>query len=329
MKNLESNFGINPEKYITPEITETNGESLKNLPEIYKDFYISKDEKLINSEYSHPIYKNNYEIPVLVLASTPAEIKKSKNNRSAMINYEGYYDENGYPYTTYEQCEKGLENYYFFENKGKPIYVFDNHTHALFAWQEAKEAGLIREKTALIRFDAHPDLSPCYSFNIKSRKNIKEAIASESESLNFKNFTEPALRNNLVSKMYYSSGLPDIDITKLKKQKGFYNDQIEVIKEYADKNRLKDISAAMLKSPEYLHELINELKEENYDIILDIDFDIFSRENTEKFLEAFSCAVKQVNITTCATSPHYADQKQAIEMLKKFLENTLEESKNH
>ena len=279
----------------------------------------------MNSEYAQTvIHKNdNCKIPPLILTNRPNEIEESSDNRYGLPNYEGYYDAQGFPHTTYKYY-KGLKNYYLFENKGSPIYVFDNHVHALFAWQEAKEAGLLKDKVALIRFDAHLDCEPCRSFEILSRKNIKEGIVKD--VLNIKNFTEPALRANLVSKIYYCSGLQNTDIAQIiqaRSKEDSYNPEFEVIKEYTNQNRLKDVSRETLRSLKFLPKLINNLRKENYDIILDIDFDIFTRENSKKLLEILPIIVKESQMTTCATSPAYSEQKKTIKILKRFLEKAL------
>jgi len=97
-----------------------------------------------------------------------------------------------------------------------------------------------------------------------------------------------------------------------------------VVQEYVAKNQIVDISSLVIESPEYVVQLIEELKGEGYDIILDIDIDVFKRENPQNLLKVLSQITKKVSLTTCATSPGYIDQEKSIAILKKFLSYALD-----
>lgn len=286
------------------------------IPETYRQFYIKQNGHLVDTVYSRKeIHRNDgCNIPTLIVSKSPDEIKKSTEDRYGLPDYEGYYDEEGYPQITYKY-DKGLENYYLFFKGDKPIYVFDNHVHSLFAWQEAKEARILKDKIALIELDAHLDIEPSNHLNNIDRTIIKENIIND--SLNIKNFLEPAMQTNLISQIFYGKHWPiPIDLSG-------NTSLIRNIKKYHDDHRLTEISQEILNSPLYLTALITTLKQKGYDVILDVDFDLFDKENTGQLLEELPTISKQADLITCASSPAYSNQDIAIARVKNFLNEFL------
>jgi len=302
----------NPEHSFEPE---RPSEFLK-IPESYKPFFVEKGGKLCDTLYTDKVEINGAIIPELFVIQSGDEIRLSDEPRFAEPNYEGYQDENGQNWTTYELAP-GLEHYAVIFREGKPTYVFDNHHHALFAWQEAKEAGILKGNIALIRFDEHLDMLPGKKSPSLSRKNIKEHI--EQDILDIKNFTVPALENGLIQTMYFFSGLPEKDFKEIAKKKNSANLEIQEVGALVGQNRFEDITKQITQDANSLKKLMDELKQKGYSIILDIDFDIFERPHDENLLEILAEASHIADITTCATSPLYTSQEKALERIKHML----------
>ncbi|NQV13612.1 MAG: UPF0489 family protein [Parcubacteria group bacterium] len=305
-------------------------EAHEPFPESYKGFLEFKDGKYVNTEYKESAKHTaaGYEIPAMVLSTSPAEIGLSQDSRHAELDHEAYYDENGFPWAEYEHYN-GLKNYHLYFKEDKPLYVFDNHVHAKFAWQEAREAGVLGDKVALIRLDAHLDLLPCPDSTASSRADVKQEIVVD--KLNIKNFTEPDLRAGLIDKMYFCSGQSDLNVVdeanRRKSLRGRSShvstpegiSEMNTVLEYARQDRFEDISPEVMKSFTYLVELMQDLKRQGYDIILDVDFDIFGKPGTEQLLENLLAVAENADVVTCATSPRYENQGKAVTNVKKFV----------
>ena len=328
----EGKLGVTPEK-----------EKQEPYPESYRKFLELRDGKYVNTAYDRPIKRvetsgaleAEYEIPLIVLSSSPEDIRLSgrENPRYVELNYEAWYDDHGYPHTEYDRHE-GLENYCLFFKDDKPLYVFDNHVHAKFAWQEAKEAGILGEKVALIRLDAHMDMTPGSEGIDSSREGIKEAIVAGRLRIN--NFTESDLREGSIDKMYYCSGQADLDVIKeaqklqtIKGRPGYvsslgYELELNTALEYARKGKFTDISRKALSQADYLVNLARRLKEDGYDVIFDLDFDIFTKPDAEQLTDILWQVAREADVVTCATSPRYRDQREAVAMAQKFVREYLQ-----
>ncbi|MFH2105001.1 MAG: UPF0489 family protein [Parcubacteria group bacterium] len=289
-----------------------------------------KDGSYVNREYRESVkhIAAGYEIPTMILSTSPAEIELSQDSRHAELNHEAYYDEHGFPWAEYEYYD-GLENYHLYFKEGKPLYVVDNHVHAKFAWQEAREAGVLGDKVALIRLDAHLDLLPCPDSTASSREDVRQEIVAG--KLDIRNFTEPDLRAGKIDKMYFCSGQSDMNVVEEADRRkssrgrpGYVSvseteSEMNTVLEYAQQNRFEDISRETMQSFAYLVELMQDLKQQGHDIILDVDFDIFGKPGTGQLLENLSTLAKNADVITCATSPKYERQDEAAAKVQKFV----------
>ena len=58
----------------------------------------------------------------------------------------------------YEHLDRSLSTYVRASTKkGVPVYIFDGHNHAFFAWNEAISEKRIGKNAVLFHFDAHED----------------------------------------------------------------------------------------------------------------------------------------------------------------------------
>lgn len=301
-------------------------EEKPNIPEKLKDFFV----QTADGEFANTVYLQSIEqeetgaiIPPLYVGRKTDEIRKSTEPRFCVENIEGYYDEYGFPHTTYLP-EAGLQDYRVFFAGNKPIYVFDNHMHSLFAWQEAKEAGLLGEKVALVRMDQHWDMVPM-GRTIEDRQNIKKLIRNN--SLRIANFIEPAMRDGLVERQYFYSGAPIVDTEVLASGELGKNmtirDQATAVRDFMAQGRYFDITKDIYDQPDKILELMDKLSAEGFDVIFDIDLDVFERDNRKELMEAAIKAGKKAKVVTCATSPHFEDLDLGVERARTLVAGIL------
>lgn len=270
------------------------------------------------------------KIPPMIVACRAEDIALSQERDRYVREYVSD-DDVGMPIVL-QQWYRGLESYYFFPNKdGVSLYVFDNHSHVLFAWQEAIEAGLLKCPLALIRIDAHTDLAPASQrVMLDSRESIRNDIISG--DVDIENFTEPAIRSGMISEMYFYSGTPLVDLNnKTFLDKHSADDKnFQTILKY--KERFFDITSDLLREPQTLIEYIRRLKGDGKSVILDIDFDVFEErpsdtENVKVAKEHMRTILPEAalacDLVTCATSPLYANQDRALAWVREFIAKIL------
>lgn len=290
------------------------------VPEKYKQFLKEDGGELVDTAYTEPEKTaSDCEIPRLVVSMNVNDICAGTADRYRAVYYDREYDEDGYPMESYGEAQTGLDQYCLFFREGKPLYVFDNHSHALFAWIEAKEAGVLGEENVLIRFDAHSDLEPNAGPRELTRDIVKKAIVQE--EIDIKNFTEPALYQNLIREVYLSIGSRSDLISLADRAAGgmTLHGELATIKRYAASGRFHDFSTASLEDPESVLELVQNLHEKGKKIILDIDFDVFEREEAQMLKYLLPQIAKIADVVTCATSPGYIRQGTSISLVRNFV----------
>lgn len=293
---------------------------VREIPRRYFPFLEILNGKMVNSMYRQPVIiaGTESEIPRLIVTSDPEDLREGATPRHQVVRYDREYDENGYPITTYDDPETGLENYCLFFHEGTPIYVFDNHSHALFAWVEAQETGILGQENVLIRFDAHSDLVPNAGFSNLKRDEVKSAIVDG--QIDIQNFTDPALYNRLIQDMYLAIGARKDLIGLARSSEARAIPELNAIRGYADAGRFHDLSTMSLDNPTSVLELMQQLHTKGKKIILDIDFDIFERKEAGILKEYLSLFAHQADVVTCATSPHYINQRLSVQMAREFVQ---------
>lgn len=294
------------------------------MPERFRRFYKNSEGITVNDEYLQDVKLKNGDcvIPKLVVARDVSELHEGTSPRHQAVYYDREYDENGFPIVSYGEPHNGLERYCVFFKGEKPLYVFDNHVHVLFAWQEAREAGVIGENTVLVRLDAHSDMGPNGGLEFGSRHDVKRAI--EEDRVDIKNFTDPAMRNGLISEVYFFMGARNVKLlSKASKRSFIANQELDTIDKYAKEGRFYDISDTGIEDPEAILKLIRELRKAGKDVVLDIDFDVFTREEAKLLLPYLPAYAKEASMVTIATSPSYIDQKASIDYARNFIDAVL------
>lgn len=94
------------------------------------------------------------------------------------------------------QLFSGLQNFLFFEKQWIPIYLFDNHNHALAFWYREYFKKTIQKRSSLIHLDQHSDMNE-NPFSIKE-ENWDSICDFTHNCCNVGNFILPALNSGLV-----------------------------------------------------------------------------------------------------------------------------------
>lgn len=80
-----------------------------------------------------------------------------------------------------------------------PVYVFDNHNHALYFWILEAEKTSKMSGVPLIHIDQHSDLK-ANPFQLK-RENLDDVFVFVNEQCNVGNFIQPALQTGFIGVM--------------------------------------------------------------------------------------------------------------------------------
>lgn len=311
----------------TPEINEKIGR-----------YYVrAEDGSTVNNLYDQSgktIDDIGFEIPRLRIAhSADYIVEDPEVFRYGYTNYEdAIYDENGMDIGyNWVFAEGGLKEYLVFNEGGEPpLYLFDNHNHALFAWQEGLETGVIEDGAILLRFDHHLDMA--LGGKLKSAQDEKSSLSREvirnsisNDALNgidIENFTHFAFDDGLIDRMAFVHGMLPKDKMKTAIERTVFNE--EYVK------RIDLVSDEQVSDRDKFAEMLSSFKDEGRDIILDIDFDVFSDtkildERKEALKKRMREALDYASLVTCATSPGYGNHSKNVEEAKEFVESYLEQ----
>ncbi len=101
-----------------------------------------------------------------------------------------------------ETCVNGLHAFIYFEHRGKPVFIFDNHNHAFFFWVEAYRQKIIEKGLKLVHIDQHSDMrQPENEPPEVVLNDTKCAFDYTNFVLNVGNFIRPALHIGLFEQM--------------------------------------------------------------------------------------------------------------------------------
>lgn len=98
---------------------------------------------------------------------------------------------------------RGLKNFVRIEKNGIPVYVVDEHHHALLAWVEGKLTNFIRPKARLIHIDDHDDynrfdLKPLPMGVPKRWDDLQEVTKFVTSDLDEGHFIGPAIKHHII-----------------------------------------------------------------------------------------------------------------------------------
>lgn len=306
-------------------------------PELSKFYFRDGEGRLLNALYNKTTTCPGYEgatIPPMRFGKKVDDIiEDSKCCRYVYPDYSNpIYDDSGMDIGYHEiKILGGLKEYIVFTPEDKPpLYISDNHNHALFAWQECREAGILSDNSILVRFDNHLDMSKVKPRDLGelSRAKIKNNISNDGlRGIDIENFTRFAFDDGLIGEMHFVHG----ELTK--------SEDEEIIKKTNDLSDAEEEIKVAFLSPilfegglEEFKKALERLKNSGNDIILDIDFDVFTKNTPEdKALlleQAILEALKYAKVITCATSPGYGNHTDNVKKAKRFVKEYLERKIN-
>jgi len=100
------------------------------------------------------------------------------------------------------QYKTGLANFYQYDWQGIPLYLFDNHNHALYFWYQAHSEGIFLENAVLYHVDEHADMRiPEKMLEKKDASNLQKVFEYTNFVVNVGNYIVPALENELFSEV--------------------------------------------------------------------------------------------------------------------------------
>lgn len=98
------------------------------------------------------------------------------------------------------QYYTGVESFIKVRESNVPIYIFDNHNHALYFWyKEAEAQGIGRGTLDLIHIDQHSDLNE-NPFSLEAQ-HLDQIFDFVQMKCNVGNFIKPALENWFINTM--------------------------------------------------------------------------------------------------------------------------------
>ncbi len=160
-----------------------------------------------------------------------------------------------------------------------PTYIFDDHNHAFYAWNEALLEGSIAQGSTLYHLDGHPDTT--VPILMPTPHLTLQEIAEYTTELPINSFIIPAMHSGLIKEVYqYNLG------------------------------DLEDILMDIRGNPQYT------ILDIDIDVFEDAGQPI---EPTSKQLLSLKEAMNRAGVITIATSPDFIDQNFALDVLIKLL----------
>lgn len=181
-----------------------------------------------------------------------------------------------------------------------PIYIFDDHNHALFAWFEALREGKIQKGATLYHFDDHSDGK---KIEIDLPPETLDRIAGLAKVIDHDEFIDPAIKMDLIKDVFWIMRV-------------FHERKEEAEDKY-------EVANSQIGSTELLV-LLEKEPIETEKTIVDIDVDYFSYITPDSDLEKREIdnirkMVKKAGVVTFAISPGFINSDRAIEIIKQIL----------
>lgn len=177
-----------------------------------KDFYIEWD--VGNNGLSFQERKNilGYSpqlfVPALKKIQDISEIFLLNWNDNTEVTFQDF-DFDGELQTCY-----GLENIYQLEWRGTPLYLFDNHNHALYFWYKARNEWVVWDNATLFHIDEHADYRDPGDYISKAESCDLEKVFhyTHFSSINVGNYIIPAEKEWLIGKTYQIRSTKELEL---------------------------------------------------------------------------------------------------------------------
>lgn len=307
-------------------LRESQKETLRELGVFYTQ---APDGCIVNDQYAdtvvHAVGDLELTVPRLRLAHSERDLVEDPDGRRyAYPDFQSpVLDEYGMDIGYHWVGPRGgIKEYLVYREHGRPpMYVFDNHNHALFAWQEAREAGILRDNAVLLHIDDHDDLSPFNQRNQQpahlSRQFIREHFGEAHDEISIQKFIEPAIAEGLITEMYFFHGVIDHAEQFDERTTSAY------MRTLLHRDFLHVFSLEGEVYASQLTAMLAACKASGRDIILDIDFDVFRQdldeERRKKLQQVMRIARGYATLITCATSPGYGSHTNNVAHAQAFV----------
>lgn len=209
-----------------------------------------------------------------------------------------------------------LRNYLLIARpSGKLVFISDDHSHAVFAWALAQEAGVIRPEAAVLHVDEHPDNDPHPTFKPSKGRILNDIAAYSWGELGISNFLNFAAEAD-VSPLGILLDPSHISfIRACFHRKDLYN----MTSFWNSDNPIRAVELDYRKvSLELGSRAMQAARAEDRSVIADIDLDFFlphydvkgprlevNGMNFEEALSRVTTLAQQADFVNIATSPNY------------------------
>lgn len=232
---------------------------------------------------------------------------RSRQLRIGTINDLRLIDLDNYGCPEFDTPQLALDQYIRTEygERNVPVYIFDDHNHAFFAWLEALNEGRIDKKSILYHYDDHSDGN---KVSYIPQKHDLKTMAQFAQSLEFDSFVHPAMELNVVDQVYW------ISYRKWERKK------------FEDEENHWGIALTEVPSP-IAEQEFNPASLDPQKTIVDIDLDYFQDIDIDsnifnEEIEHLRRMMNSAGVVTIATSPGIMDQQKALNILRILFDKT-------
>lgn len=118
----------------------------------------------------------------------------------------------------FEECDdvweiisfKWLKNFIKTDIAWVPTYIFDNHNHAFFFWNEAIIEWKIKAWATLVHIDEHSDLAEPSEY-LEKNTSLEEVFLYTNSVLNVGNYIKPAINSWIINKLIKVTSEEELD----------------------------------------------------------------------------------------------------------------------
>lgn len=154
----------------------------------YTGFYI--DRPLGNNVFSYEERKNKSIYVPKLIEGTLCDVKIGEKVVFNEIDDDGN-----------EIKAKGLENIVEWDTcDGKKVYIFDNHNHAFYFWNDALHQNLFNKGCTLVHVDQHKDTRVPENYDVNT-DDMDDVFRYTNEVLNVGSFIKPAMEKKIFSEL--------------------------------------------------------------------------------------------------------------------------------
>ncbi len=169
---------------------------IQPLQNLYHGFYITARVHENPASSPQETFRQVYVAPLIVGSPTDLAV----GSRAVYVEQDG----NGI------RTFQGLQHFIYYPNRGKNVFIFDNHQHAFFFWIAAYLAGIISPGCQLVHIDRHSDMwQPAKppDFSLNKSLSLPTVFEYTIQVLTNATFIKPALQLGLFADVEILNGV--------------------------------------------------------------------------------------------------------------------------